>query len=90
MCSSWDYVEVGGQAHAPATLPLREGAPGSHQVGTSAGSRAALDAVMGIEHWSSIFQTVAIPIELSQLLATDQSVELRLLSAVSIRTKAAP
>jgi hypothetical protein len=37
---------VGGQLHAPASLPPRERAPGTHWTGSWVGPRAVLDAVV--------------------------------------------
>jgi hypothetical protein len=39
-------MEVSGQLHAPAALPPRERAPGTHWIGGWVGPRAVLDAVV--------------------------------------------
>jgi len=38
-------MEVSGQLHAPAALPPKERAPGTHWIGGWVGPRAGLDAV---------------------------------------------
>jgi hypothetical protein len=38
-------MEVSGRLHAPAALPPREGAPGTHWIGGWVDPRAVLDAV---------------------------------------------
>jgi hypothetical protein len=39
-------MEVSGQLHAPASLPPRERAPGTHWIGGWVGPKAVMDAVM--------------------------------------------
>jgi hypothetical protein len=39
-------MEVSGQLHAPAALPPRERAPGSHWIGGWLGTRAGLDQML--------------------------------------------
>jgi hypothetical protein len=39
-------MDVSGQLHAPAALPPRERAPGTHWIGGWVGPRAILDAVV--------------------------------------------
>jgi hypothetical protein len=39
-------MEVSGQLHAPAALPPKERAPGTHWIGGWVGPRAVLDAVV--------------------------------------------
>jgi hypothetical protein len=39
-------MQVSGQLHAPAALPPRERAPGTHWIGGWVGPRAILDAVV--------------------------------------------
>jgi len=39
-------MEVSGELHAPAALPPRESAPGTHSIGRWVGPRAVLDKVV--------------------------------------------
>jgi len=60
-------VEVSGQHHAPAALPRRERAPGTHYKGGWMGQRAVLDAVVRRKIPSPCRATKYFTINISEL-----------------------
>jgi hypothetical protein len=42
-------MEVSGQIHAPAALPLKEKDPGAHWIGGWVGPKAGLDSVVKVK-----------------------------------------
>jgi hypothetical protein len=80
-------MDVNGQLHAPATLPFRKRAPGTHLIGGWVGPRAVLGAMVKRKNFKPlleleppIIQPVAqrYTIELSRLSFIEHGIRLML------------